>query len=169
MNIQSETPAGEGAAEAQVDRSSDNISLADFSDVIVGMSRLLYELARIPPFRDSSLGLAEWVALFVLQGHGPMTHQQLGRALGLGPRRADELRLSLGEAGYISVDQSKENARKKIIAITEPGKVQLRTLNLILEPLLKDALKDRERTLASAKQSTRIMMRLVQKTLPSEK
>lgn len=143
-------------------KASPEVHLADFSDVIVGMSRVLFELARIKPFRESGLGLAEWVALSVLAKESSLSIRQLGRALGISPQRADQLETSLREAGCVAVGQSSDHARKNTITITHLGKAQLRSLDLRLKPLIAAALKDRENSLVAMKRYNRLLMRIIQ-------
>jgi DNA-binding MarR family transcriptional regulator len=138
------------------------INVADFSSLITGMSRLLSGLAAISPFKEASLGLAEWVALTVLAEGDGVSNKLLARRLGVTGQRANQLGASLSKAGLISIGQSAQDNRTNDIKITESGKAQLNSINSQLKPLLASALNNNGRSLVAAGKQMRLMMRIVQ-------
>lgn len=142
------------------------INAADLSVLIANMSRLLVGLGSIPPFKNSNLGLAEWVGLSVLADKDSVSNKQLARVLGVTGQRANQITTSLSKAGLISVAQSREDNRRNDIKITDAGKSRFNSINTELESLLSVALKNKERSLLSAGKHVRLMMRIVNASTP---
>jgi DNA-binding MarR family transcriptional regulator len=149
-------------AEVAKTKTPVEINVADFSSLITGMSRLLSGLAAIGPFKEASLGLAEWVALTVLAEGDGVSNKQLARRLGVTGQRANQLGASLSKAGLISIAQSAQDSRTNDIKITDSGKAQLDTVNSQLKPLLASALNNNGRSLLTAAKQMRLLMRIVQ-------
>jgi DNA-binding MarR family transcriptional regulator len=137
------------------------INIDDFAGIIANMSRLLTGLARIKPFSDANLGLAEWVTLSMLAQKDGVSNKHLGRNLGVTAQRVNQICASLAKAGLITVGQSADDSRANEIKITSLGKSQIEAVNSQLKPLLATVLKGRERTLVSIAKQMRHVMRLL--------
>jgi DNA-binding MarR family transcriptional regulator len=138
------------------------INVEDFAGLVANMSRLLTGLARIKPFSDADLGLAEWVTLSMLAQKDGVSNKQLGRNLGVTGQRVNQISASLTKAGLIAVSQSAEDNRANEIKITATGKARIDAVNSQLKPLLSVALKGREGAVGSAGKQLRHVMRLLQ-------
>ena len=137
------------------------INVDDFAVLIANMSRLLTGLARITPFSEANMGLAEWVALSMLAQKDGVSNKQLGRNLGVTSQRVNQICTSLAKAQLVTVGQSADDNRANEIKITPLGKTQIEGVNSKLKPLLETVLKGRERTLVSVSKQMRHVMRLL--------
>lgn len=138
------------------------IKVDDFAGLVANMSRLLTGLARIKPFSDADLGLAEWVTLSMLAQKDGVSNKQLGRSLGVTGQRVNQISASLTKAGLIAVTQSAEDNRANEIKITASGKARIDAVNSQLNPLLAVALKGKEGAIAGAGKQLRHVMRILQ-------
>lgn len=139
---------------------------ADLATLIVNMSRLLFGLGGIGPFKSSGMGVAEWVGLSVIAENGSISPRQLARALGVSGQRTQQVAESLGKAGWTSMTKSENDKKNNEIKITEAGSTQISSINAQLDSLLAVALKDRERSLASTGRQLRLLMRIVSASNP---
>jgi DNA-binding MarR family transcriptional regulator len=137
------------------------LDVEEFSQLVVGMSRMLTGFTRISVFTDSQLSLAEWVAMTILRQRDGVTNKFLGRALGVTGQRANQICASLVRSGFVVVGQSAEDNRANDIKLTEAGKSKLDLMNSQLKPLLAGALEGKERSLAGATKHLRIVSRIV--------
>jgi DNA-binding MarR family transcriptional regulator len=137
------------------------INVDDFAGLIANMSRLLTGLARIKPFSDANLGLAEWVALSMLAQKDGVSNKHLGRSLGVTGQRVNQICASLTKSELITVGQSADDSRANEIKITSLGRAQIDRVNSQLQPMLATVLKGRERALVSIAKQMRHVMRLV--------
>lgn len=158
MSVTEDVKAGPTAA----------INVEDFSSLIANMSRLLSGLGRIKPFSEADIGLAEWVALTLLGNKDGVSNKVLGRNLGVSGQRANQISTSLAKAGLIVVKQSAEDNRANEIKITAAGRSKIESVNSQLLPLLADALKGKEKTLANASKQLRLLSRIVRVDKPDE-
>ena len=137
----------------------------DFALMISTMSRLLTRFASIELFWESEIGLPEWIALSIASDLNDVSNKDLARRLGVTSQRANQLTSSLVKAEMLSVSQSTEDSRKKVITVTEDGKAKLKAINAELEPLLVEALGKRIRTVANLDRQMLAVLRV----LPSPK
>jgi len=133
--------------------------LPGFADLVVGISRLLVRLAALPPFRNARFTLADWVALSVLAKNPPKNSRQLANSLGVTRQRANQIKASLEQARLVSAVQSSEDARQKVLTVTNRGHAQLADINLQLQNVLASGLLGKERVLLRASKAVRILMR----------
>jgi len=74
------------------------------------------------------LRLTHYAALMTLGNSGPMTQEQLARAIGVDPRNAVSLIGALQERGYLERHLDPTNRRRYIITLSRAGKRELKTL-----------------------------------------
>jgi DNA-binding MarR family transcriptional regulator len=132
----------------------------DFSYLVAGMSRLLRGLARMQLFGTGNIGFAEWVALSLLAEKSSANNKALGRHMGVGGSRINELVSSLVAANLVEIDQSATTGLGEV-RITEAGRAEIEAVNSQLELLLAEALKGKERTVIGASKQVRILLRVL--------
>lgn len=137
------------------------VTIEDFSALVAGMSRILSGLGRLQPFIDADMGLGEWVAVTTLAEKDGINNKMLARTLGVSGQRVNQICQSLSSGGLIKVNQSAEDNRSNEITITEAGRAKLNAVNLQLLPLLADALKGKERSVAVAARQLKQVMRVL--------
>lgn len=133
--------------------------------MISTMSRLLTRFGSIALFSESEMGLPEWIALSIASDLNDVSNKDLARRLGVTSQRANQLTNSLVKAEMVSIRQSTEDSRRKVITVTEAGKAKWKAINAELEPLLVEALGKRTRTVANLDRQMRAILRV----LPSQK
>jgi DNA-binding MarR family transcriptional regulator len=121
----------------------------DFLVLVTGLSRFIYQLARIPVFREFGLGLAEWAALSLLAHDDTIEDRQLGALLGLTEQRLRDLKTSLEAAHLISMVASTSDPTKISVIVTKRGKLYLEDINAALMPLVNDGLQGRPNAVAT--------------------
>lgn len=149
------TPAAPPGEQPKAPAAKDD--MAEFLGLVVGMSRFLFDLARIKPFRNTSLGLAEWAALSLLASAEPLDDKRLARTLGVTRDRLNHLKALLEDASLISKPQAKGGA----VIVTKRGKLHLEDINALLKPLLRPVLKENPRTLAAATKQVKVLMQII--------
>lgn len=155
-------------AEADADKTSVEIKVEDFSRLVVGMSRLLTGLARIPPFVEGGLSMAEWISLTMLAQRDGISNKLLGRSLGVSAQRANQICASLVRSGLIAITQSAEDNRANDIKITEAGKAKIDSINAQLQPMLAGAMAGKERSLSGAARHIKFVGRILQTVSPEK-
>jgi DNA-binding MarR family transcriptional regulator len=131
------------------------------ADLVIGMSRLLTGLAKLPPFRAANFTVADWVALSILAKGSPKNNRQLANNLGVTRQRANQIKTSLEQARLISAVQSTEDARQNVLTVTARGHAHLKEINAELQAALKSSLKGRERAIARANNGIRVLVRSI--------
>ena len=86
--------------EISNDKPPAEIDVENFSNLVASMSRLLTSLARLKPFSDADVGLAEWLALTTLAREDGISNKALGRSLGVSGQRANQICASLSKARH---------------------------------------------------------------------
>jgi MarR family transcriptional regulator for hemolysin len=145
---------GNGKPPAEID-------VENFSSLVANMSRLLTGLARLKPFSDADMGVADWVGLTNLAREDGVSNKAFGRSLGVSGQRANQICTSLSSAGMITVTQSAVDNRANEIKITEAGRAKVTALNAQLKLLLAEALKGKERSVAGAHKHVKLISHVV--------
>jgi DNA-binding MarR family transcriptional regulator len=141
-----------------------NEVLTNLAGLVIGMSRLLVELSAMEPFKSAGFALTDWVALSVLAKGSARSNRELAKVLGVTRQRANQIKTSLEEMKFISSTQSNEDARENVLIVTEAGHILLADINARLLAIMSVSLKDKERLLARANRSVRVLHRAVRAT-----
>jgi DNA-binding MarR family transcriptional regulator len=150
-----ESPTGsEGEVPAE-------LAVEEFGDLVAKMARFLATLSTIPQFRDADLGLAEWVALSVLQQGDGINNKQLASRLGVTRQRAHQVIAELAKMGWISVQVSQVDSRENVLSLTVKGREHLKAVNVQLGALLSATLGPKVRGLGRLQQQVAQLMRVV--------
>lgn len=142
----------------------DSASLLEFAQLLALMSRLITRVSALPQLREVDLGLAEWIALSLLQEKDGISNKELAKRVGVSGQRANQVISSLESANLLTVSQSTEDSRKNVIRLTELGRSRLALVNSKLLPLIAEINLKRPRLLVGAIRS----MLLITRTLQSE-
>ena len=137
------------------------VSLADFGELVVRLSRLLGGLTTLQPLQSSSFGLTEWVALSLIAQGICKNNRQLARNLGVSRQRANQIKTSLERLDLIRAKQSETDARISLLSLTGKGDTEFKRVDSALLAALTEALKGRERALARANRSLKILTSLL--------
>lgn len=141
---------------------TNQIDLNDLAAIVTGMTRFITRLSKMAPFEEAGLGLAEWSALSVIANRHGANNRQLAALLGVTAQRVNQITDSLSAAKYITRVQAADDARKKIIAITQLGSDQLDALNRKLQPIVRAGLGNRPKSLTRANRMVNgTLMRIV--------
>ncbi len=136
------------------------VSGQDFSNLVASMSRFLRGLARTQLFSAGGIGLPEWVALSILAQKPSANSKVLGRYMGVGGSRINELVGSLVASNLVEIDQNAAGGPGEV-RITEAGKAEVEALNSRLGVLLRTTLEGRERTVAIAFKQMKVLGRIL--------
>jgi DNA-binding MarR family transcriptional regulator len=128
-------------------KASDEVKIEDLAQLIAGMSRLLMVLQRARAFRNSGLGIAEWAALNVLAGQGPLTVARVGRAIGLPVRMAEPMVATLIRSNFIQPSAALEQGTVELTAL---GRSEVARVNQLLHAQFAENLRDKEKLLSAA-------------------
>ena len=146
--------------EADARKESAEIDVRNLSSLLGNMNRLLVGLTSVPPFKNSDVGLGEWVALSALAKGESLPLRQLARSVGVPANRANQIVSRLSEGGLVSVGQAGEDKREIDIRVTESGRARLTAINSQLGPMLGSALKNAD-ALARADKRVKSLMPLL--------
>ncbi len=135
--------------------------VVEFGNLVAGMTRVLNRLSSIPQFKNADLGLAEWVALSVLQQADGISNKQLAATLGVTRQRAHQLINQLAAAKLISVQVSPLDSRENVITLAANGTKQLNALNVELASLISAALGPKVNMLPKMQNQLKFLMRIV--------
>jgi DNA-binding MarR family transcriptional regulator len=158
---------GEGAKltvdRHEVVRSVDDASqhLPDFGELVVRLSRLLGRLTNLEPFKGSTFGLIEWVALSMIAHDISKNNRQLARNLGVTRQRANQIKTALERQHLVQAKQSDKDARISLLSLTSKGEAELHIVDVALRAELAGALIARKSALTRANKSLRILTRLL--------
>lgn len=136
-------------------------NLADFGELVVRLSRLLGRLTDLEPFKGSSFGLIEWVALSLIAQGVSKNNRQLARNLGVSRQRANQIKTALEKLRLVQAKQSDKDARISLLSLTSKGEVELQTVDAALRAELAGALTVRKSALMRANKSLRMLTRLL--------
>jgi len=142
--------------------SATEIKVQDLATLVAGLNRFLMRLSNMPAFQEAGLGLAEWSALSLIAGKGDINNRQLANALGVSPQRINQITDTLRGSGLVSASASADDARKKIINITQLGSARLTELDAKLQAKISLILRKRPGVLRRANTIVnKTLMRLV--------
>ena len=136
-------------------------SLADFGELVVRLSRLLGRLTTLEPFKGSSFGLIEWVALSLIAQGLSKNNRQLARNLGVSRQRANQIKTALEKQRLIQAKQSNKDARISLLSLTSKGQAELETVDAALRAELAGALSTRKMLVVRVTKSLRVLTRLL--------
>ncbi|MCW5733902.1 MAG: MarR family transcriptional regulator [Enhydrobacter sp.] len=142
------------------------VTAETFATVVSGLSRFLGRLPAYGPFRDSGIGLTEWILLNEL-ANGPATGKKLCKDLGVTKQRVYQLTETLKKSGYLTVTESstetrsKEGAGSNEFALSPTGKSELAAINERITPVLAKGLEGKERALHTATKSLKALTKLI--------
>jgi len=152
------TPSGDAA----------EVSMAEFTQLLAAMSRLLQQVSVLPVFKSTGIGLTEWVALSVADGKTGISGKALSKALGISGKRFNEVSAALSAAGLVRLSRTSEK-QQTIVKVTESGKAKIAEINALVHPLLASLLGGKQRSMTSASKTIRMMTRLGQPASGGEK
>jgi DNA-binding MarR family transcriptional regulator len=135
--------------------------LADFGELVVRLSRLLGRLTTLEPFKGSSFGLIEWVALSLIAQGVSKNNRQLARNLGVSRQRANQIKTALEKQRLIQAKQSNKDARISLLSLTNKGQTELAIVDAALRAELAGALSARKMLVARVTKSLRVLTRLL--------
>jgi DNA-binding MarR family transcriptional regulator len=110
-------------------RETDMDEMAALAATVIAMTRFLSRLSGAAPFKETDLGLAEWLALRVFARNQGASKKVLAKNLDVTGQRAKQICDSLQAAGLISVVSSTVDTRKNEIALTNEGSKRLMELD----------------------------------------
>ncbi len=144
-------------------RSTDDAgqNLADFGELVVRLSRLLGRLTILEPFKGSSFGLIEWVALSLIAQGVSKNNRQLARNLGVSRQRANQIKTALEKLRLVQAKQSDKDARISLLSLTSKGEAELKIVDAALRAELAGALGARKKVLVRVTKSLRVLTRLL--------
>lgn len=108
------------------------------ADMVGQMNKLLTSLAASSSFKDTGLGLAEWIALKVIAATEGATNKLLSKRLGITPQRVAQISESLRDSAIIEAVRVEGDSRKRILKVTEKGAARLMSIDEALKASLVD-------------------------------
>lgn len=136
--------------------------LLEFVQLLALMSRLMTRVSFLPQLKEIDLGLAEWIALSLLNEKDGISNKDLAKLMGVSGQRANQIRTSLESANLITVSQSTDDSRKNVIRLAELGRMKLALVNGKLSPLIAEINEKKPRLLVSAIKSVRVITQILQ-------
>lgn len=137
-------------------------SLLELAQLLALMSRLITRVSALPQLKEAQLGLAEWIALSLLQEKDGISNKELAKRTGVSGQRANQVISSLESANFLTVSQSTEDSRRNVIRLTELGRSRLALVNGKLRPLIAEVNVKRPRLLVGTMRSVLLITRIFQ-------
>lgn len=135
------------------------INVDDFGRLAVTMSWLLTEFSQVKPLRDAGLGLGDWAVLAIL-ARSDSVAKKLSRNLGIPVQRVASIVDSLTQDGFTSTEPLAGGGKiRRVIKITDAGRIKLEAVNAELTVALGMALKSR--SLRGALKQVTVLSRLL--------
>ncbi|WP_422032790.1 hypothetical protein [Reyranella sp.] len=136
------------------------INIDDLTTLLISASRMLAAFAALKPFEGTNIGLAEWVALTILEKNGAVSSKQLSRIMGVTRLRSNQLLGSLSKEELATIREATDD-RRSTAEVSPKGQEHLKVVNSELQQFLGKALEGREETLASASRRFHLLIRLI--------
>ncbi len=135
-------------------------SVDDLVSLLISAGRLLTAFAVLKPFESTNIGLAEWVALAILEKKGSVSSKQLSRILGVTRLRANQLLASLSKEELATIREATDEQRSAA-EVSPKGQEHHRVVSSDLQEFLETVLGGREDALARASRHLYSLMQLI--------
>lgn len=145
-----ETSAADGAGDM----------IDDFAAMLSGMARLLDRISALDAFTSSGLHVAEWLALSVIATNEGLGNNGIAKKLGVSGQRTQQICEILLKQGFIAVERSNEDGRRKTIKMRSEGTAMLGSIRANLTDQLEQDLGERTVLIERVSRYMRTMRRI---------
>lgn len=112
------------------------------SSVVSDLARLVVMLADKPAFKNSGLGLTGWCVLRIVASSQDSGGGRIAGRLGITPQRSAQIVNELVSARFVTSTRSGDDGRRRILAITEAGRVAADAIDKEIADLFQRAFSD---------------------------